>query len=294
MSNMLGPFLKQLRQARGITLSDLSEEISTSALSRFENGKIDLTRSRLDKFLDTVGIDYEDLAFNGLVTDNDNLIVEGINGATYQREVYTQLIENFEKLRVPNARNPYLTVMIHALTEWVHIHDNPKHQFSEDVMNELIRYLRPLTEFTRIERTILNNILPLIPVERTWGIMKPKCDYALANLETISTDQLRGILGLVAKYLERLVDEARFDLFDELYEIAIIFVSKFPEDMIIRYNFMTNKALRDLAANRTKENRHQLARLIAATKVFCPPDYFTSIKQYTIDEGTLTEEDFEF
>lgn len=62
----LGQILKKIREAKGLSLYNIAnDEISTSQLSRFENGYTDITLSKLLSVLKTLDVSLEEFMYLG-------------------------------------------------------------------------------------------------------------------------------------------------------------------------------------------------------------------------------------
>lgn len=102
----LGQILKKIREAKGLSLYNIAnDEISTSQLSRFENGYTDITLSKLLSVLKTLDVSLEEFMYlgRGFHKMSNFEVIDKINNYFYKnnspalRRLLINCIENEEE-----------------------------------------------------------------------------------------------------------------------------------------------------------------------------------------------------
>lgn len=293
MKNQIGPFFKRTRQARGVALSEVAQGRSIATISRYERGEIDLTESLIGVNSIALGLEYNDLMHYRLASDIDREAWTYLATENWDRTKVATLLATMEK-RIRNGKtNRYLNMVVTVLREFIFVHEHEVDQFRLKAIQTLADYLQGLSEFSRIDGIILQAAMEFIPVSvcATW--FDQGYDSALKNIDGMSVDQIQRLVAFAADVASRAGVDNDLDLMGKMVHQIEKLIRLIPENGVTWYNFRSVEGLYQLKLNDTIANRQHLVAVVQSTRVLLPDGYYDLFKQYAIDQGWLSAEDFD-
>lgn len=133
--NNAGGVLKALRQARGVSLSELHTKRSAASISRFERGEIDLTYDVLSDILTTLGVDYHDLMLMGVVSDTAKNDWAHLPDDNWNADAVRRIERQLKSHIVDNVKNPFLEMAIEVLDELLGLHQSLQQELSPKLIH---------------------------------------------------------------------------------------------------------------------------------------------------------------
>lgn len=291
MKNRIGPFFKQVRLARNLTLQDVANGRSIASLSRYEHGQIDLSEDIIGENSRFTGLDYADLTHYQLITESDRELWVHVHAQDWQQDAVLQLQERYRVL-AQSGENPYLNMVLTALGELLWLHQTHSGQFRLAAIEGMSAYFSGISELSRIESNILQATIEYIPVLISAAWVTSSFQSASRHFENASIDQIQRLIALGADIAVRAGVDEQLTVMKQMVDQIEIMTHLIPQNGVTWYNFRSVEGLYRIKLDDTYENRQHLVKVVSATQVLLPDGYFDLFKQYALDHDWLNEADF--
>lgn len=292
MKNQIGPFFKQIRKARGVTLAEVAQSRSVAVISRYEHGELDLTESLVGVNSLVLGLEYNDLMHYSLVSEIDRDAWTHLAAENWDQQKVEALLAVMQDRAQAGPSNRYLNMVITILNEFLFVHEQQARQFRSKAISTLTQYLKGLSEFSRIDGMILQASMEFIPVSVCAGWLDQGYHAALKQTDAMSIDQIQRLIAFIADIASRAGVDNDLELMGQMVDRIAQLIQLIPENGVSWYNFRSVEGLYRLKLNDTLENRQHLVAVVNATQVLLPTGYYELLKQYALDQNWLTVEDF--
>lgn len=290
--NNAGGVLKALRQARGVSLSELHTKRSAASISRFERGEIDLTYDVLSDILTTLGVDYHDLMLMGVVSDTAKNDWAHLPDDNWNADAVRRIERQLKSHIVDNVKNPFLEMAIEVLDELLGLHQSLQQELSPKLIHHLIAYYQPLSEWSRVEGIILLAVVEYTPAPKFRELIAPKVRALLSDSKLESDLQIRQVISLCSGLAARAGIDNNLELMNESILWMAALNQKTAENPISRYNYLVMKRLFELKQADTQSSRQNLVAILKTGRVILPGGGYDYFKNYAIQQKWLNEEDF--
>ncbi|MBP1040990.1 helix-turn-helix domain-containing protein [Vagococcus sp. BWB3-3] len=172
MKNIIGDVYKQIRINKGISQQDICQnKISRTTLSRFENGKVDVSLTHFHFFLKQLDISYDEFDFilNGYQANSKTAIFDAFFSlhSSLDTKKIKGIIKQCEKF-LKNGNNWYIESILKIMSSFLQLGENAPDSispFSQQFVEEIWQRLSAQDEWYMIDFRIINYILFLFPTE---------------------------------------------------------------------------------------------------------------------------------
>lgn len=235
-----GEIFKRFRESRGLTLQAISKSgISTSQLSRFENGETDLTITKFIHALDELNMPIEEFMYAAHDFQRDE-----INEILYRIQYYvtTRDLEGMKSLLISQLEKVDRREQFHNINVIlikIRLQDlSGKSYYTQKDISYLVDYLFSVDYWGNYELLIFGNTIDVLPHKTFMLMSREMCrrtDFYKelpTNRRLIATMLLNGFITCIennhlidALYFEKQLNQCHF-LETEVYEKLVFQYAK--------------------------------------------------------------------
>lgn len=284
----INKFIYKVREARGLTLRDVSNGSNVSTVSRFENGQVDIAFNKLLDIQINLGIDLSDIQSRGYLYQFNDPMWGHLMDENWDNE-RTEILSQFINHRLSQTPNTYWRLIKSIVSELIEIHAGKKMVISESLVLELSNYFNRLNIFTKVDYYIFDAVIDYVGIE--YAYLWIKQEYVRERTLQISSTYANN--RLLDSMLSVLTTDAEDKYSDKLVSCITELVDRTQLYVITRYNYEVAIAVKNVRQDRSHDNRKRLASLISTSKILCPSGFFEYFMNYSVNHGWLETSDFE-
>ncbi|WP_054677777.1 helix-turn-helix domain-containing protein [Lacticaseibacillus sharpeae] len=288
----MGYFIKRVRTARGIALNEVDFDLSVSTLSRIENGLVETTSSRLGPLTQALGITFDDLTLNHVISVEHPDAWVGLADTHWDEATTRRLLKELQAMRQPETVNGFLDIAELVAARLLTIHDGLSAEFTKSELQVLNQYFMQLSEFTRIEGFIFQAIVEHVPSRLSAAWLAKSVAVIMAKWQAVPKIQIQQMASRLNRVGEHAILEREWVTADRVIEQAAQMSALLPENVTLQYNLVTVKKMRAMLAKPSAQTRAEFAKVIKTTRLLFSEATYQYLQDYTIQQGWMTAADF--